>query len=594
MASLDPPLSSPRLERIQRWLVSPRAPLWIAAAVALLFGVPALGNGLALDDLLILREQAGGHASLTMFELGAANPGELMSARADGLFPWWTSDALEVSLFRPLSALTHALDLARWPGSPRLMHAHSVVWYVVLVLALAALLRRLVAAAGAPAWVAGLALLVYAIDDAHAINVGWLAARNSLIGAAFAVLALTAYSRARLADWRPGALLGPLALALALLASEASIAIVGYLVAHTLVFETSTPWRARARALLPYGLVVVAWLVLYRALGHGVAACGLYSDPFAAPLTFLGDALGRGALLVAAELGLPLVVELLAYVPGSEIVAPLIAIVACAIVGLVLRPLLRRAPLARFAALGMVLAALAHGTTVPQERYLLLIGIGGATLIACVLAELNARALRPRLARMLAWSWVVLHLILPLLLAGPRATGTTMVHQSIERAALALPSAGDDGAIVLINAPGDLFALYGPTIRARAGLHPAGSHLLHAGGGGLEVTRDDARTLRIRSERGWLAAPGDRVLRDRAHPQAVGERVHLRGLEVVVAAIDERGAPTEITVELAADGVADAIHWLVWSVDRPRPWTPPAIGERVHVDPAVWDFAAGG
>ncbi|HOE98007.1 MAG TPA: hypothetical protein PK847_15655, partial [Candidatus Sumerlaeota bacterium] len=43
----------------------------------------------------------------------------------------------------PLAAATHALDLALWPTSPALMHAHTLLWFAALLAALAALFRRL-------------------------------------------------------------------------------------------------------------------------------------------------------------------------------------------------------------------------------------------------------------------------------------------------------------------------------------------------------------------------------------------------------------------------------------------------------------------
>lgn len=583
----------PLLGRALAALARPRAGLVILLVVAALVGGASLGNGLALDDLLLLGDGASDPS--TLFEIGARTPAEVDAWRQGGIYPWWTSDALQVRFLRPLAALSHALDGALWPNSPALMHLHSLLWYLLLVVAAGALYREVSAGEGGPrraAEVAGLALLVYAIDDAHAPNVGWLAARNSLIGATFATLALLAHVRARARGWRIGQVLAPLALALALLAAEASIAVLGYFVAHALVVERGASWRARAASLLPVAVVVIAWFALYVGLGYGARGCGLYTDPLADPLGFVGAAIERGGLLVGAALGLPMVVDLVGFIPGASVGAAALFLLLTALVGRLLWPLLRSSAAARFWALGALLAAAAHGTTVPQERYLLLITLGSAGLVAGAIAALIRGELRSRLARALAWSWIVLHVALPPLLAVPRATGTSVVQASLERSAAAIPAAAaaDEAPTILVNAPGDVFALYAPVIRARAGLAPAGVEVLYAGTGGVTVERPADDRLLLRAA--WLAAPGDRVFNDLAEPFRVGDRIAVDGLVIEIAEVDEGGAPRALLLHLDADRPGrPPRRWMIWDRGAPTPWRLPAVGERVLLQPASWDFA---
>ncbi|WAS96663.1 hypothetical protein [Nannocystis punicea] len=157
------------------------------------------------------------------------------------------------------------------------------------------------------------ALLLFAVDDAHAASVGWIAARHGLIGAVFGVLALLAHHHWRARGWTVGVVVGPGALALGLLAPESALACLGYLAAYALVLERAEGWRARVRTLAPYALVVVAWYAAYRAFGHGAQGCGMYLDPAADPLAFAVSALLHVPLLLMAQLGLPAVVELLVF-----------------------------------------------------------------------------------------------------------------------------------------------------------------------------------------------------------------------------------------------------------------------------------------
>ncbi|MEY4583492.1 MAG: hypothetical protein RL701_8195, partial [Pseudomonadota bacterium] len=181
--------------RIFAWLKSRRAPLHITLIAAVLL-VPSLGTRLLMDDY-VLAIKAGPGASpiaalatepawLFTFTTGdAAKNAQLMDEAA--LLPWWTEPRHLNAFFRPLSAATHVFDFHVWPRSAALMHLHSVLWYCVLLLALASVYRTL-----EPEWplLTGLGLLLYAIDDAHGATVGWIANRNAIISAALSLPAL--------------------------------------------------------------------------------------------------------------------------------------------------------------------------------------------------------------------------------------------------------------------------------------------------------------------------------------------------------------------------------------------------------------------
>src|SRR5205807_41468 len=83
--------------------------------------------------------------------------------------------------------------------------------------------------------------------------------------------------------WRAGAIFAPAWLAVALLAGESSIAVVGYLAAYALCLDR-TAWRARAASLAPYLAVVIGWRIVYHALGYGTAHSGVYLDPGSDPI----------------------------------------------------------------------------------------------------------------------------------------------------------------------------------------------------------------------------------------------------------------------------------------------------------------------
>ena len=110
-----------------------------------------------------------------------------------GIFPWWTDPLIKAEFLQPLTVATHRLDYRLWPDSAVLMHAHSLLWCAALVAATAVLYRRLMG----PTPAAGVAALLFAVDDAHGGPAGWIANRNALVAATFGVLALLAHDARR-------------------------------------------------------------------------------------------------------------------------------------------------------------------------------------------------------------------------------------------------------------------------------------------------------------------------------------------------------------------------------------------------------------
>jgi len=122
-----------------------------------------------------------------------------------GIFPWWTFDRIKACFWRPLTVLTHWLDYRFWPDVAVLMHAHSLVWFGVMVFVAGLLYRRIMGAGAA----AGLAVLLYAIDDAHAMSAAWLSARNALLAGCFGITAMIFHDRWRRQGRSGSAFLAP-------------------------------------------------------------------------------------------------------------------------------------------------------------------------------------------------------------------------------------------------------------------------------------------------------------------------------------------------------------------------------------------------
>jgi hypothetical protein len=544
-------------------LRSPRAPE-LAALVALLLGLPSLLLGELLDDHLLraMARNPDGPAAWDRFAF--VRPGEAAELRERGWVGWWGDDDPEARLLRPLSSLTHALDHAAWPDAVWFMHLENVVIYALLTWAVARLIQRV----HGPGLVAGLAGLVFAIDESHALTVMWIASRNTMLAALFGILAVHAHLRWRDANaprtW-PFALAGPLCLALALGCGEAGLCSFGYVLAWTLVHEPKS-WRGWL-TLTPYLAVILAWRIIYVAHGFGVRGSSMYLDVAAEPLTFLGRALSYPPSLATAQLTLP-VTDVLLYIPASWVV--LTALFA----GLVwaLAPVLRsREP--KFHVLGMLFAAVPLAATIPTARLLLVVGAGGSALVGLALVGWRERVFVGFGRRLLVGLVLVGNLLIAPLVFVPYGLATGLLEAPHEALAKTLPA---DEVCVVLNLPSEINGLYARAVRERdGGRWPDHVYTLYAGGDPLEVERIDAHTLELRSEVGWAAQPIDRFGRDWSDGFEVGERVELERAHVEILAVGDEGRPRRIRVRF--DRELDELAIYAFNPELVR-WQP-AVGE---------------
>lgn len=506
-----------------------------------------------------------------------------------GYLPWWTPEDFRLAFFRPLTLATVWLDYRLWSGSPVLMHAHSLLWFAALVVAAAFLYRRIVE----PAWVAGLAALLYALDDAHAAPAAWLANRNALLATFFGVLCLVVHDRWRRDGWRPGIYIAPALLGLGLLSGEAALAATGFLFAHALFLD---PGRSRLRPLLPYAPVVVAWAGLYRLRGFGAIGSGLYLDPLQSPGAY-GVALLRRAPFSLMGQWTPLPADLGSLLPASTgrlwwlVAVGLLLILAAALLSV-----LRRDRTARFWASGMMLSLLPISATFPSNRLLFFVGLGAMGLVARYLQETLTARRGDRAAhsfplRGLAWALVIFHLVLaPLFMP----LGAVAIRQMGDPMLTAAASLGTDPRIadqdlVIVSSPDHLmFVTNLPTLQV-LGERPVPRRLraLSTGPTAIELARVDARSLRVDLERGLFAGPLGRLFRSARRPFAPGDTTRLTGFEAEVVASAPDGSPTAILYRFAQPLDDPSLRWVRWQEGRYIAFEPPAVGDSISLPPAI-------
>ncbi|MCX5900981.1 MAG: hypothetical protein NTX06_09655 [Proteobacteria bacterium] len=583
------------LRLIKIWLGRQRVIVW-TVLLAFVLTLPSLFCGLAGDDYFN-RAVALQNADIRCVPRSPFDAFAFMFSREDaafikqginaGLYPWWTHPQLQIAFFRPLSSLTHWLDFRLFPGSVWLMHAHSLIWYALLVLVAGLLYKQFLA----PLWVAGLAALLYAVDYSHAVGAASLCNRNAVIAAVFSFLALIAHDRWRRGGVKICSLLAPACFFLGLLSAEAAIAIGGYLFAYALIFDKGKPFT-RYAALLPYVITGIVWRIIYIALGYGAAHSGVYIDPAKDSMRFVAELGQRLPVLLQGQFALP-PSDLWSVLP--PVPAQIYAVCALAFiffVAWVVWPILRRDSTIGFLAAGMLLAAIPFCSTLPSNRFLFFTGLGGMGLIARFLAI----ALEPpewflpywRTPRkLLACGWILIWLaISPLLLA--LLTLSPLVMQkplTLAAKTIAPPDIKSlHEQIVIVNVPSDLMLFYLPFVRAASG-QSTGLHtfLLSAGLMQIEVQRINDRTVVLRLSNGLLAGSWNQVFRDSGAPIKKGAALKLANCSLAVTGVTDTGLPAEIKYEFTVPLEDSSLRWVTWSERGFIPFALPSPGETVRV-----------
>ena len=568
------------IDRLRPLLTHPRLPL-LAAGLALLLTLPSVFTGFAGADwfhrsILLGEGSLAGPAPLTglfAFLDGGARNQRLIEL---GVMSWWGDPGALASLFRPIASATHMLDYALWPDSPWLHHLHSLAWFGAGAWLIATLYRRV--HPGAPI-VAGLAALLFAVEDAHAMPVAWIANRNALITLVFGALAILAHLR-----WRGGGGIGWLAAALAsmcvgLLSGEATLGAAAYIGAWQLTMDEGPRWK-RWGAVAPYAARVLVWRGLYNHMGYGASGSGLYIDP-GRQLGDFGLALfERWPLMVSGQwLQLPMDAWPFLSRPG-QLAMGAAGAAGALLIGWLLLPLLRARAEARFWALGMAVAILPLAAAFPMDRLLLYAGVGAAPLLAMLVtsapAGLAARGL------------LVLHLPIAGALLVARVCALPLFNAIFSMQAVLAPTDAAVAGQTLLFVNGNEFATaYTSIIRELDGQGrppPRRMALLSSQFTDSRVSREDDHTLLITVDEGFLAFTVDRLVREpRLAPFAVGDRFERPDFTAEVRAITGDGRPLTAAFHFPAGLDAPTLRWLAWVDGDLVPFEPPPVGEEALV-----------
>jgi hypothetical protein len=561
----------------------------IAAAVLLL--VPTLGSGLALDDYKLLAqmnrrggEAWPGSAPFDLFRwMDPQHNRQFMDGRG---FPWWTLESARVAFMRPLSSLTHSVDHWLWPDDLRFMHAHSLLWFALLLAAAARLYAELID----DRWVAGVATLLFAFDPAHGVPAGWLCNRNALLAGAFGAAALFLHHRAQ-REGRIGAALGACAcFALGLSSGELGVGAAGYLIAYALLLDVS-PRAARVRSLAPYAVIALVWAVLRSASGYGTYGVDFYVDPVRDPIAFLSALPARWAALIASQsTGVPS--DWWSMVPPD--VRPVFVagvLFATAGVAWFAAPSLRADRVCRFWALGAALSAVPIAAALPSDRLLVLVGLGVMPVLAQAMRDAFERVRGAAHGRRLRGTSAAMLVVCRLALAPLLLPLAALSLAALDRATLgvddSLPkdAAVSGRTVIVTNAPDPLGLSYLPLRREVLNeARPAQLYWLSAAQASLRVERLAPNVLRVSARDGLFSSELERGARSARTPFKRGQHVHLSQLDVAIVSLTADGRPTTCDFTFAHPLESSSYLWKTWRAGQLVNFQVPRVGEERGVE----------
>jgi hypothetical protein len=583
------------LKHFLKSILSHRRFPFIATGLAILFTLPSLKAGWLVDDYhhkLLMSDYEGVikflESPLDMFNFLDGDPEQARPRIDYGILPWWTYDKIKGAFWKPLASITHWLDYVLWPKKPLLMHAHSIFLYGILGMGVAFLYRRFATVV----WAAGLAAILYVVDDARGTTVGWLANRNAILAALFGVLTVIVYDRWRREGWRAGMILGPVLLGLSLLSAEAGIATCAYLGAYALCIDRDQ-FDRRFTALMPYAAVVIVWRILWTYFGYGVAHIGCYTDPLSEPLRYISMVIKNGPLLLQGAVAVPPADVSLIL---SSVIWKIVwwgAFIFLVLSALVLIPLFKQNRTARFWAVGMLLSVLPICAAFSSDRLLSFVSIGAMGLIAEFIAFFFTKAHRQgrrlfwRLpATVLAVLLVFIHLVISppmLILRVARPMGPKGFIDSLQF--MSFDELIENQDLVVVNPPSVFLAMTCLPAWASEGkplpahMRILASSLFHP----VEVRRIDERTITVCPCGGYLVNIFDKLFRGDQHGFSVGDRIELTGMTVEVMELTEKGLPVEAAFTFNV-GLEDAsLRWLQCQNGRYVTFFPPDVGQSVEI-----------
>jgi hypothetical protein len=528
-----------------------RSTLFVIVAIATALHTPILRAGFVGDDYVLLAAVEGrsplGNTPFNLWSFHDGIPEHTRELVRHGGLPWWTEPTASHAFWRPLSSgmltLAHGLLQHRAAG----YHALSLLVCAINVVLVGLLYRRLL-----PRPAAVVALVFFAAHPLHIWPIHWLSAIHIPLASAFGSLALLANIRYRDEGWAAGRALSCVALALGLLAGEAGLCFVPYLVAAELIAQGLT--LGVVRSLAPQLALAFGYVVLYRGAGFGAHAIDGYLDPAEGVGRFAVE-LGTRVFAAFSQLFTAGIDDLLGEGSAATMTGEIVVGFSFA-VGLGLAALLQ--PASRRALAVWTVATLVAALPAclgPTDRALFGATFGAAAICglavaACVEAT-RRHGVRGGIRLLAAVAAIVLVAcrgVIGAAITFDAARASKAISAAQRRGIAALPLANPGGTdVVVLLADDQAMGPWGDIVHAwKSGERARSWQALSLTSGPHRLTRLDERSFDLEPGAPDGFSPYIYRNTDR-HPLEVGERFGTPGLSIEVTAT-ARGRATRVRI----------------------------------------------
>jgi hypothetical protein len=577
--------------RLERWAGHFTRVRFVAIACALAASPVLLSifaNFVADDHVQFAMMRQGVRPAWDLFHFVSGVPSQTLAMIERGEAPWFVAPELHHAFLRPLASLSHWFDYRFFGPRAALAHVHNLIWFGLLSVAVACVYRRFENGK----WTAGLAALVFVSSPGVAMSACWLAARNTLMAAAFGVAALGLHHHARQAGHSGNgarrARVGAFCLFVAALASsQAAAGSLVYLLAYAVAYEKGGVF-SRALSVAPYALFAGAWWWAERALGYGVAAFPIYSDLNQSPLALAAVVIERLPHLLAFEFGWGHVAVLAGrpeVLLGGGAAPPIVlAILVLLMVALLATASLKDRSI-RFWFLAGLGSMLPFCLTLAQPRLLVVPHIGMSLALARCLALLGGDLPDGKTVR--CW-WALAAPALTTGISGMIALGSFsipfavfFVHQIaiVEQAARRSFDGHANKDVVVLSAT-PFVAGVGRLAQEEQGTPQVRSTVTLAEAAVFQIERPDPRTLVFSSPFGLLGAQSALIGVRRFRR---GDRVRVPRCTIEVLEAHPAVGPTRLRYEFDVVLEDPSLVWFTTRLGVLAPIQPPRAGTRLTV-----------
>ncbi|THB66787.1 MAG: hypothetical protein D6B27_05870 [Gammaproteobacteria bacterium] len=582
---------------------------WLLFFLALFFALSSIKVPLAADDYFHYVALKGSHqlqqlgfqnadgdigatdAAMTLFSFFPKDRTNINRMKEIGVYPWWGSDEVQLSFWRPLASISHWLDYKLWPDSIAMMHLHSIFWFMLYLLSGYLVFKHLFKDTSMNGKkLAAFGLLFLVVDLSLYESLGWIASRNALMAGSFGLLS---FYFMLLTNSLKNRILSLVFFGLALLSAEAGIGSAGLIMAYIL-FISPESIKKKIITFAPYLLLVVLWRICYQSGHYGALNNGLYVDPIKNFKGFVEVVFTRGPALILNQIsGVDMLYNL--FSPLTKVIYAVIGAAIFLLTLILNRQFIKEVKLARFflvGALFSVVPPVAIGMISGRLLIFVSVMMFGFFILAFNYYQ-NKNCCVYKAYKVVYLGFNIFISFIALLCLSVYLYQGMVKKKNNDADIIFLSQDLSEKRVYLISSPHSFQWLYLPYQFSYFEKQlPESARILTSSYESIDITRTDENKLKISIDSGMKiytdsVAVRDTLFSNYKHLISLGYKRSFPDVTIEVIAVNENSEPTEIIYSFK-DINSSTNLWYYWDVvedkGKYKKFTLPDTGKTVKID----------